>query len=67
MCFVYCWIMLLYAPNKHECLYETLLSIKKCDMSENRHIVYTVNRTTVKRKNRRRIECLTHKKKLKQN
>lgn len=36
-------------------------------MSENRHIVYTVNRTTVKRKNRRRIECLTHKKKLKQN
>jgi hypothetical protein len=45
--------MLIYVSGTYERLYRGLASIKKCDMSENRHIVYRNNRTTVVHKNRR--------------
>jgi hypothetical protein len=47
--------MLSYIPNKYECLYLSVLSIKKQDnMSEIGHIVHTSNFTTVERAYRRK-------------
>jgi PadR family transcriptional regulator len=52
--FLLCLFMLLYVWSKYEHLYRGLASIKKRDMSENRHIVHGNNRTTVKHKYRRK-------------
>ena len=62
-----CLVMLNYVLGMCEGLYRGLASIKKCDMSENRHIVHRDNRTTVVHQNRRNKKCQTHKKKSKQN
>ena len=48
--FLLCLVMLLYVWGKYERLYRGLVSIKKRDMSENRHIVHGNNKTTVKHK-----------------
>ena len=51
-----CLIMLIYVYGMYERLYRGLVSIKKCDMSENRHIVYKSNRKTVQHKYRRKTK-----------